>query len=296
MPLEHFIIWVFCIVEDSVQEVISEGRLRARGFAPSLSDSEVITMELVGEFLRIDTDKGIWEYFHSHWRSWFPQLGSRAAFAKQAANLWAVKQKVHAKLARSMGAIGDPIHITDGFPIPVCAFRRAHFSQCFRGDAAYGHCASKGVKYYGFSGHLMIDLKGVVSGFTFAPANVDERDSLWDIIPGILGLVIGDKGFIGSARKSEFAQHGIQLETPLRSNMKETRDPKFVKQLMSVRRLVETVIGQLTERFNIEKVWARDLWHLTIRLTRKILAHTVCVFINLQLGRKPLQLDGLVQE
>jgi len=36
------------------------------------------------------------------------------------------------------------------------------------------------------------------------------------------------------------------------------------------------------------------LWHFQARLIRKILAHTVAVFLNLQLGRKPLDLDGLV--
>ncbi|EKF05809.1 hypothetical protein FDUTEX481_00667 [Tolypothrix sp. PCC 7601] len=37
------------------------------------------------------------------------------------------------------------------------------------------------------------------------------------------------------------------------------------------RRLIETVIGQLVERFHIEKIRARDMWHLTSRLNRKII-------------------------
>ena len=41
---------------------------------------------------------------------------------------------------------------------------------------------------------------------------------------------------------------------------------------------VPTVVGQLTERFKQEKVRARDLWHLTNRVTRKIMAHTIGVF------------------
>jgi len=35
-------------------------------------DSEVITMEVVGEFLGIDTDKHIWQYFREHWLMFFP--------------------------------------------------------------------------------------------------------------------------------------------------------------------------------------------------------------------------------
>jgi hypothetical protein len=37
-------------------------RLRTRGFAPALRDSEVITMSVAGEFLGIDTEEQIWEY------------------------------------------------------------------------------------------------------------------------------------------------------------------------------------------------------------------------------------------
>jgi hypothetical protein len=58
-----------------------------------------------------------------------------------------------------------------------------------------------------------------------------------------------------------------------------------------MRRLIETVIGQLVERFSIEKVWARDLWHLTSRINRKLLAHTVCRWLNRH-NIEPLQLGG----
>ena len=58
--------------------------------------------------------------------------------------------------------------------------------------------------------------------------------------------------------------------------------------------LVETVGSHLTERFHIARTRARDLWHYQNRLIRKVLAHTICVFINLQLGRSPLDLDDLV--
>jgi hypothetical protein len=58
-----------------------------------------LTMEIVGEFLGFDTDQDIWKYFRSHWRHWFPALGSRSTFARQAANLWSIKQLVHHQLA-----------------------------------------------------------------------------------------------------------------------------------------------------------------------------------------------------
>ncbi|MDD5463408.1 MAG: IS982 family transposase, partial [Methylococcales bacterium] len=47
-------------------------------------------------------------------------------------------------------------------------------------------------------------------------------------------------------------------------------------------------LGQLTERFHMEKVRARDSQHLTHRFIRKLLAHTVGVFLNQGLGNPPL--------
>ncbi|MBD1944577.1 hypothetical protein H6F50_19815 [Coleofasciculus sp. FACHB-712] len=90
--------------------------------------------------------------------------------------------------------------------------------------------------------------------------------------------------------QAELQPLGIELETALRSNMHDTRDPAWLALLKRLRRLVETVIGQLVERFSIEKVWARDLWHLTSRLNRKLLAHTVCRWLNRH-SLDPLQFE-----
>ena len=85
----------------------------------------------------------------------------------------------------------------------------------------------------------------------------------------------------------------VNLQTPSRSNMTDTRGKDCNRWLTSTRRLVETVIGQLSEQFHIEKVRARDLWHLTNRIGRKILAHTVGIMINKLLGNSPLQFERL---
>ena len=66
MPLEDFIITVFCWVEEHLSAVIGDHRLRQRGFDPKLADTEVITMEVVGEFWGLETDMAIWKYFGRH--------------------------------------------------------------------------------------------------------------------------------------------------------------------------------------------------------------------------------------
>jgi Transposase DDE domain len=296
MSMEDFIIAVYCLVDETLKKLLGDQKLRQRGFKPNLSDSEMITMEVVAEFLGIDTDKGAWEYFRGHWHAWFPSLGSRSNFAKHAANLWNVTQHIQKELARQLGAFSDLLHLSDGFPMPVCHFKRAYFSRIFAGEAEYGYCASKGETYYGFKGNILINSEGVITEITATSANIDERDSLWDLMGEVRGMLIADKGLIGADYQSELRQFAqIDLQTAVRSNMKETRSEQFVKWLKSTRRLVETVIGQLTERFHIEKVRARKVWYLTNRIARKVLAHTICVFVNKQNGNPPLQFELLIQ-
>jgi hypothetical protein len=79
---EDFIIATFCCIDDLWAQVTQGKRIRPGGFTPSLSDSEVITMEVVGEFLGIETDKGIWNYFRTHWLNLFPSIKSRTTFSR----------------------------------------------------------------------------------------------------------------------------------------------------------------------------------------------------------------------
>ena len=138
----------------------------------------------------------------------------------------------------------DPIRIVDGCPLPLCVLTRAPRCRLFAGEADYGYYAAKKQPYYGFHGHLMIMVEGVITGWTVTAASGDEREALWDLTDGVHGLVIGDKGYISAFLKAELALTGVDLQTPLRANMTDTRNPCVVRQLTTTRRLVETVIGQ----------------------------------------------------
>ncbi|MEL6441522.1 MAG: hypothetical protein AAFQ80_20000 [Cyanobacteria bacterium J06621_8] len=124
------IITVFCCVDDLWNQITQGRKIRKGGFEPSLRDSEVITMEIVlkdtashiGEFLGIETDKGIWCYFRAHWLDFFPQIKSRTTFSRPASNLWCYKQQLQKLLVHNLGGLEDSIHIIDGFPMPLCHY------------------------------------------------------------------------------------------------------------------------------------------------------------------------------
>jgi hypothetical protein len=246
------------------------------------------------EFLEIDADKSIWMYFKNNGLELFPKLGDKTTFARQAANLHRVKQILQETLAKALGAFSDSLHLIDGLPMPICKFARAYSNRTFKGEAAYGYCAAKKERYYGFHSHLIINSIGFITAGTFTAANIDERDVCLELMQKIHGLVLGDKGFIRPALKSELAEQEIYLQTPVRDNMQEDRPRSFIQWMMGTRRLIETVISQLADRFNIEKIRARDVWHQTSRFWRKLLAHTICVKINLDNGKEPLQFEKLI--
>jgi hypothetical protein len=128
---------------------------------------------------------------------------------------------------------------------------RAPRCRSFKGSAAYGYCAAKKQTYYGFHGHLLVSASGVISGFSLTPANGSEREALWDLVEPIRGLLIGDKGYLSATLQQELSHVGIRLETAVRSNMSEHRSPADLKLLTRVRRLVETVIGQLVAKLQM---------------------------------------------
>jgi len=127
---------------------------------------------------------------------------------------------------------------------------------------------------------------------TARPHDVQLTDEL---VAGFAGVVAADKGFIDAVRQTLLEeQHGVTLVTPPRKRMQTTFAPRVLRTCARWRKRVATVGSHLTERFSVARIRVRDLWHFQHRLIRKVLAHTIGVFLNLQLGRSPLDLDGLL--
>ena len=85
MDRDSFIISVYCLVVATYKTVKERYQLRHGGFPPALSDEEVITMEICGAYFKLHQDKDLFDYFHSHYRHFFPNLKDRTSFVRQAA-------------------------------------------------------------------------------------------------------------------------------------------------------------------------------------------------------------------
>lgn len=297
MDLEEFTIAVYCVVDELLTESRADPgwrRVRRRGPAPILADAEVITMVAVGEFLGYDQDAAIDRYFQRHHPDWFPALRRvhRTTFARQAANLWVVMERLW-RLVRDRVPHDPALSCVDSVPTPVCRFGRAYTCARFRGQAAFGRDTGSKATVYGFRHHLRITWPGVVAAVSVAPANVHDRDLVPELVEGAMGEVLGDRNYWDPKLTAELAPAGIALRAPFKKRASDP-DPVGSRLLTRVRWRIETVAAQLVARYHLKRIWARDAWHLTSRVLRKVLSHTIAVWLCLERGYPPLQFDRLL--
>jgi len=288
MDITTFIVSVFCLVDDWLQYQ----RLRERGPAPTLRDSEVLTMEIVGEFLGIDTDKGLYLYFRRHYSDWFPGLRqiSRTTFVRQAANLWIAKYRLWQAVLQNIRY--DPaISLVDSLPVPVCRFARAYRSKLIPGWTAFGHDQVARQTFFGLRAHVRVSWPGVITGISLVPANVHDLEVAEEVLEGTYGWVLGDRNYWSPALTAHLQARGIALLAPFKKAKLARPWPRW---LTHMRYRIETVFSQLTDRFQAKKVWARDAWHLISRWLRKVLSHSLAFYFCDQVGLQPLRFSDLL--
>lgn len=293
MDLDSLIIAVFCLLDDALRQA-ETARLRRRGPRPTLHDAEVLTAEVVGEYLGLDRDAELFAYFRRHYSHFFPALREvhRTTFVRQAANLWRVKEALWQRLLPQTGC--DPRWaMVDSFPLAVCRFGRAVRCRRFRGLAGYGRDHSQKATIYGFRLHARVAWPGVVTRLSVCAAGVADAAVLEELTDETRGCCLGDRAYWKPELHEALRARGLEMLVPFR---KATHDPtpERSRRITSIRYRIETVFGQFCERLSTKRVWARDLWHLSSRLLRKLLAHTLMVVLNRERGNGPLRLAELL--
>jgi hypothetical protein len=289
MDATTLLITVYCLIDDW----LAGRRLRQRGPQPILADSEVLTIECVGEFLGIDTDKGLYEHFCRYWGDWFPALGRihRTTFVRQAANLWAVKQRLHQHLVTQVEF--DPrLSLVDSVAIPVCRFARAYRCRRLRELAAWGHDEVAKQTYLGLRAHLRVCWPGVIVDGRLTAANLSDLAVGEELLAGVTGWTLADRNY-GSPRP------GRAAAGPRRVAPGPTPGEKPVVAAATAPAHEQAPPGRDRHRSADRPLPAqaglgRDAWHLWSRWQRKLLSHTVAVYLCQQTGIGPLRFADLL--
>lgn len=292
---DDFCLYVYVIVDDIMRQIAPI--LKKRGPTPDCSDSELITMAIVGECRGWDLETDMMSYWSEH-TDLFPVIPDQSRFNRRRRNLMQAVNLIRRAVLQMLDLSADRECAIDSLPIPVVQF---HLVPGSRGDwqahgATFGKVSSKKVTIFGYKLHLLVTLSGVVLDFELAPANEPDLAVGLELLEPHTDLTVyGDKGYISAEVAAELLRtNRLRLLTLPRANQKTQVPAPVRKTFNTVRQIVETVNGQLTEQLHIEHNHAHTFWGLCTRLYTKLTAHTICIFINRLLGQPDfLQIKGL---
>jgi hypothetical protein len=292
---DDFCLWVFVIVDDAMREIAP--MMKRPGPPPECSDSELITMDLVGECLGWDVETEMLSHWKAH-RDLIPHIPSQSRFNRRRRQLAGVVNVLRQVILRTTDVAQDPQCAIDSLPIPVVQFHLVPgaSSEWATHAAAFGKVPSKKQTIFGYKLHLLVTLGGVILDFVLAPANANDLTIAPELLENHTHRdVIGDKAYISAPLTAQLLrdQHLHLIAMPRRNQKHQL--PQVVQALFnSVRQIIETVNAQLTRQFNIERNHAHSFLGLCARLLSKLTAHTLCIYINRLLGKPDfLQIKSL---
>ncbi len=266
---------LFCHVDDFYKrfepywhsEQLGSGSKR-RHRSGKLSYSEIMTIMIHFHQSRYRNFKSYYtKHVQVYLRSEFPNLVSYERFV---AIMPSVLVPLCAYLVNRYGRCTS-VSFVDSTPIAVCHNRRIASHRVFDGIAQRGK-SSVGW-FFGFKLHLVVNDMGEVLACTLIPGNVDDRAPVPKLTKQLFGKLFGDRGYISKALYARLFEHGVQLITKLRSNMKNQVMDLSDKLMLRKRAIIESVNDQLKNISQIEHSRHRSLANFMVNLVSGLIAY-----------------------
>lgn len=258
---------------------------RRPGPAPACSDSELLTMVLVGECRGWDLETEAVACWREH-RDLFPVVPERSRFNRRRRALMHALNALRRVALAQLDLAADRQCAIDSLPVPVMHFHLVPSSPATSdwraAGAAFGKVPTKKQTIFGYKLHLLVTLGGVILDFELAPANVNDLDAGAELLAAHRDLlVLGDKGYVSAPAAAALrAEASVTLFTVPRANQRAQLPPVAVALHARWRPIIETVNAQLSEHLHIEENHAKRFWGLCARLYSKLTAHTLCLALN----------------
>lgn len=276
IPLTDLFIIVFVLVDDWYQMKGKRYLQRKPGAKPEFTDSEVITLMLMQDFIPYPSETQYIGYIRANYLALFPKLVSQSQFNRRTRNLRLLVEKLRQDWIQRKAWHDQSSFLLDTKPVPVLGYKRNKHQSDFLGSANYGHCASRNLNYFGYKLVTICTLFGVPIFYDLVPANTDERRAAEAVINHFVCCdILGDKGFIGLAWQTQiFDQTGNLIWTPRRANQKVQNSPALDRFLSSKRERIEGVFHEVQDvGRNIERLLTKTVLGLATRVIAKMTSH-----------------------
>ncbi len=282
---DDFVTWMYWIVDDMWQRLAPF--FTRPGPTPVCSDSELLTMAIVGQCRGWDVETELVSHWHER-RDLFPEVPERSRFNRRLRNLMPALNLIRQLVIQLLDVAQDRQCAIDSVPVPVVQFHLAPTAsrQWAVHGATFGKVVTKKQTIFGYKLHLLVTLHGVIIDFVLAPAHAADLTLGEELLRAHTDLVVlGDKGYISQPLATSLAQDNrLQLLTIPRRNEKRHLPAAIARLFNAQRQIIETVHDQLTEQFHIATNHAHSFWGLCTRLYTKLTAHTLSVYLNRLLG------------
>lgn len=213
---EDLFLYVYCFVDDALKEMVQEMGIQLKTRC-SLSVSEILTIQIVGEFMEKKTETAIYQLMREY-KNLFNAVHSRSSFYKQLKKYAFLLEHLLVALGEEFGS-EDNVLIPDGFPIPIKKMVRKNAGVNIGGRAQVGYCASLEEYFYGLKGHILVNSRGFIKKLILAPAAPHDVKFLKVLLEDEHDkIVICDKGYISHELTEIEAQQHNTILTEKKSN------------------------------------------------------------------------------
>jgi hypothetical protein len=271
------------LIDDWYQRKGARWLGRTVGSKPEFSDSEMLTLMLAIDFFEFTSERRYVEFIRANYLALFPKLLDHSQYNRRARSLRYLLNELRKDWAAELGVQFEQHFLLDTTPVMVVGYRRDKTHSDFRGSAAYGYCAARRLKYFGYKLVMLTTLDGTPYSFELVPAHTDEReaaDEILDTLPWGCH-VWSDKGFIGEDWQTAWQAQGIFVWTAKRENQKEQNPAVFDQLLNQVRERIEGAYDILKEGGrSVEKTLAITVEGLASRIIAKISSVTLRLFLR----------------
>lgn len=305
MTVEDLFLVIFVLVDDFFKHYFQASNVirRSHRHPPEFTDSEVVTIQIVGELLSVNSQRAWLNLVRKNWLFLFPKIPERSRFGRRLRKMLHILSLLQSNLGFQTDANLDSYFIVDSFPLDLCHLQRLQSSkQPFEYFANVGYNPSKKTYYYGMKVHLATDLRGIPRFVFLTPASISDSAALQMMVKeihktnhsGLTATIIGDKGYIIKQRCIEILQEQeIQVLAIKRNYAKEETESALNVLLRKTRKIIETTISLLVDQFNMAKTRTKSIPGLVVSILFKIIALTSCCLININHNEPVLQIKNI---